>query len=200
MLQCLSVMISRFWKRKRENVIQPMKMEAAQPSPKHSVAMGKPAGVQIVGTGMETRRMGMSGFILPLHLRDSFRARCDSMSEIFCETHQVMLQNVSEPSSPAFTLEAWTCAELFTKLLHPSYSKLQSKLEPCPPVLSSDFCVVPCLCRSTPGDGGEDGRGQFDPSWIPMGLRIKLKEDGDLSVSEVSDQVTPDTLFLNSYR
>lgn len=33
-----------------------------------------------------------------------------------------------------------------------------------------------------------------------MGLRIKLKEDGDLSVSEVSDQVTPDTLFLNSYR
>ena len=68
----------------------------------------------------------------------------------------------------------------------------------CTPGLSSTHHVPTYLCRSTPGDGGEDGRGQFDPSWIPMGLRIKLKEDGDLSVDEVSDQVMPDTACLNS--
>ena len=52
-------------------MIQPMKMEAAQPSPRHSVAMGRPAGVQIVATGMEMRKMGMLGFVPPLDLRGS---------------------------------------------------------------------------------------------------------------------------------
>lgn len=54
-------------------MIHPTKTEAAQPSPRHSVATGRPAGVQIVATGMEMRKMGMLGFVPPLDLRGSPR-------------------------------------------------------------------------------------------------------------------------------
>lgn len=43
-------------------------MEAAQPNPRHSVVTVRPAGVPIVATGMEVRKMGMLGFVPPLRL------------------------------------------------------------------------------------------------------------------------------------
>ena len=49
-------------------MIHPTKMEAAQPNPRHSVVTVRPAGVPIVATGMEVRKMGMLGFVPPLRL------------------------------------------------------------------------------------------------------------------------------------
>nr|KAG5693513.1 hypothetical protein BaRGS_006215 [Batillaria attramentaria] len=53
-----------------------------------------------------------------------------------------------------------------------------------PPLVSSVECF-----RESAGDAGDAySTGQFGPSWIPLGLRIKLLEDGDLSVAEISDE------------
>ncbi|XP_070210409.1 PAN2-PAN3 deadenylation complex catalytic subunit PAN2-like isoform X2 [Littorina saxatilis] len=41
---------------------------------------------------------------------------------------------------------------------------------------------------ATPGDSGDSNTAQFDPSYIPLGLRITMKDDGDLAVEEVSDE------------
>ncbi|KAL8618043.1 hypothetical protein ACOMHN_021763 [Nucella lapillus] len=42
--------------------------------------------------------------------------------------------------------------------------------------------------ESVAGDGGDRGEGQHDPSWIPLGLRLRLRGEGDLTVEEVSDE------------
>ncbi|XP_076473089.1 PAN2-PAN3 deadenylation complex catalytic subunit PAN2-like isoform X2 [Babylonia areolata] len=68
------------------------------------------------------------------------------------------------------------------------------------PAKSRTHCRYGTACRRTDcrywhgtegnsaGDGGDRGGALNDPSWIPLGLRLRLLGTGDLTVDEVSDE------------